>query len=116
MDGIRRATDSQDSDLFDVLSYIAYARPPLKRVERASTHREAILSQYGNSQRDFLDFVLSQYAAVGESELDDGKLPALLELKYGTPMDAMRELGSVAEIRNTFLGFQRGLYQGENKS
>lgn len=115
LDGIRRATDSRESDLFDVLAYIAYARPPLKRTERANTRREAILSQYGGKQRDFLDFVLSQYAAVGESELDDGKLPALLELKYGTPMDAMRELGSVAEIRSTFLGFQGGLYQSENK-
>ncbi|WP_375178234.1 EcoAI/FtnUII family type I restriction enzme subunit R [Sphingobium yanoikuyae] len=111
LDGIRRATDSQESDLFDVLAFIAWARPPLKRIERADTRREAILSRYGDKQRDFLDFVLSQYATVGESELDDGKLPALLELKYGTPMDAVRELGSVAEIRSAFLGFQRGLYE-----
>jgi type I restriction enzyme R subunit len=116
LDGIRRATDSQESDLFDVLAFIAWARPPLKRIERADTRREAILSRYDDKQRDFLDFVLSQYATVGESELDDGKLPALLELKYGTPMDAVRELGSVAEIRSTFLGFQRGLYEGEGKS
>ncbi|WP_414902590.1 EcoAI/FtnUII family type I restriction enzme subunit R [Sphingomonas flavalba] len=116
LDGIRRATDSQESDLFDVLAFIAWARPPLKRIERADTRREAILSHYGDKQRDFLDFVLSQYATVGESELDDGKLPALLELKYGTPMDAVRELGSVAEIRSTFLGFQRGLYEGDGKN
>ncbi|WP_373886194.1 EcoAI/FtnUII family type I restriction enzme subunit R [Sphingobium sp. CFD-1] len=113
LDGIRRATDSQESDLFDVLAFIAWARPPLKRIERADTRRATILSRYGDKQRDFLDFVLSQYAAIGESELDDGKLPALLELKYGTPMDAVRELGSVAEIRSTFLGFQRGLYERE---
>jgi type I restriction enzyme R subunit len=116
LDGIRRATDSQESDLFDVLAFIAYARPPLKRSERADTHREAILSKYGDKQRDFLDFVLSQYATVGESELDDGKLPALLELKYGTPMDAVRQLGSVAEIRSTFIGFQGGLYEGDGHS
>jgi type I restriction enzyme, R subunit len=51
---------------------------------------------------------------VGESELDDDKLPALLELKYGTSLDAVRELGSVAEIRSTFFGFQRDLYEGES--
>lgn len=113
LDGIRRAADAQDSDLFDVLAFIAYARPPLKRSERANTRRAAILSRYGDKQRDFLDFVLAQYAVVGESELDDGKLPALLELKYGTPLDAVRELGSVAEIRATFLGFQRDLYERE---
>lgn len=116
LDGIRRAADAQESDLFDVLAFIAYARPPLKRSERANTRRDAILSRYGDKQRDFLDFMLAQYAVVGESELDDGKLPALLELKYGTPMDAVRELGSVAEIRSTFLGFQRSLYEGESRS
>lgn len=82
----------------------------MKRIERVGSRREAILSQYGDRQRDFLDFVLGQYASVGESELDDGKLPALLELKYGTAMDAVRQLGSVAEIRSTFLGFQTDLY------
>ncbi len=116
LDGVRRAADAQDSDLFDVLAFIAYARPPLKRSERANARREAILSRYGDKQREFLDFVLAQYAVVGESELDDGKLPALLELKYGTPMDAVRELGSVAEIRSTFLGFQLSLYDGEGAS
>jgi type I restriction enzyme R subunit len=116
LDGIRRATDSRESDLFDVLAFIAWARPPVKRIERAGTRREAILSRYGDKQRDFLDFVLSQYATVGESELDDGKLPALLELKYGTPMDAVQQLGSVAEIRSTFLGFQSGLYDSEGKA
>lgn len=67
-------------------------------------------------QRDFLDFVLAQYAVVGESKLDDGKLPALLELRYGTSTDAVRELGAVAEIRATVLGLQRGLYKRDGRS
>jgi type I restriction enzyme R subunit len=111
LDAIRRATDSQDSDLFDVLSYIAYLRPPLKRAERADIRREAILSRYDPRQRDFLDFVLSQYVQVGEGELDSEKLPELLQLKYGSPADAVRILGSVNEIRSTFRGFQSGLYE-----
>jgi type I restriction enzyme R subunit len=111
LDAIRRATDSQDSDLFDVLAYIAYLRPPLKRAERADNRREAILSRYDPRQRDFLDFVLSQYVQVGEGELDSEKLPELLQLKYGSPADAVRILGSVNEIRSTFRGFQSGLYE-----
>jgi type I restriction enzyme R subunit len=66
----------------------------LKRSERATSRRAAILSRYSEKQGAFLDFVLAQYAVVGESELDDGKPPALLKLKYGTAMDADRELGS----------------------
>ena len=110
LEAIRRTTDSQESDLFDVLAYIAYLRPPLRRAERASSRRESILSSYDPRQRDFLDFVLSQYVDVGESELDTDKLPGLLQLKYGTSADAMKALGSVSDIRATFRGFQRGLY------
>ena len=116
LDSIRRATDAQDSDLFDVLAFIAYAQPPMKRAERVTNRRDAILTRFADRQRDFLDFVLAQYAIVGESELDDGKLPALLELRYGSPMDAVRQLGSVAEIRSTFLGLQRGLYERDGQS
>jgi type I restriction enzyme R subunit len=110
LEAIRRATDSQDSDLFDVLAYIAYLRPPLRRADRADTRRGSILARYDPRQRDFLEFVLSQYVQVGESELDSHKLPELLQLQYGSPADAVRALGSAAEIRSTFRGFQRGLY------
>ena len=110
LEAIRRATDSEDSDLFDVLAYIAYLRPPMKRAERAGSARDTILARYELRQREFLDFVLSQYVQVGESELDGDKLPELLQLKYGSPADAIDKLGPVAEIRSTFHGFQRDLY------
>ena len=110
LEAIRNATDAQESDLFDVLAYIAFLRAPLKRSERAGARREAILSPYAPNQREFLDFVLAQYIQVGESELDPDKLPELLQLKYGTPHDDLAELGTVAEIRTTFAGFQKGLY------
>ncbi len=110
LEAIRAATDAKDSDLFDVLAYIAYTRAPLRRAERAGSRREAILSPYSPAQREFLDFVLSQYVQVGESELDTDKLPELLSLKYGSPADGVAALGGVAEIRTTFAGFQKGLY------
>jgi len=111
LDAIRRATDAQESDLFDVLAYIAFLRPPLKRAERVDANRDVILSRCEPRQRGFLDFVLSQYVQVGESELDSDKLPELLQLKYGSPADAIEALGGVAEIRSTFHGFQAGLYE-----
>lgn len=94
-----------------MLAYIAFLRPPLKRAERAEERRDSILSHYQPRQREFLDFVLGQYVLVGESELDTDKLPKLLQLKYGSPADGIAALGSVAEIRATFQGFQRGLYE-----
>jgi len=44
-------------------------------------------------------------------ELDQEKLPSLLELKYNAISDAAAELGSVAGIRDVFVGFQRYLYE-----
>ena len=108
---VRKMIDAEDCDLFDVLNYIAHTKAPVKRAERAATHRTNILSRYDAKQQAFLDFVLSQYVAEGEEELGTDKLPNLLDLKYGSPSDAVRELGSVAEIRSTFTGFQKGLYE-----
>jgi type I restriction enzyme R subunit len=42
--------------------------------------------------------------------LDQAKLGNLLELKYHTVDDAARQLGDVATIRDTFVGFQQYLY------
>ena len=41
---------------------------------------------------------------------DPDKLPQLIDLKYHTVRDAIRELGEVQDIREVFVGFQRNLY------
>ena len=63
-----------------------------------------------DKQRTFLAFVLEQYVKEGVRELDQGKLPDLLELKYQAMDDAVAELGSASEIRTVFVGFQQHLY------
>ncbi len=108
---IRRMINADASDLFDVLRYIAFTKAPLKRAERASARRTDILSHRTAQQAEFLDFVLGQYVASGESELQPDKLSDLLGLKYGTPSDAVRELGSVNDIKAAFTDFQRELYK-----
>jgi type I restriction enzyme R subunit len=57
-----------------------------------------------------LEFVLAQYVSQGEGELHPDKLPNLLTLKYGTPADAVANLGSVPHIRQAFRSFQQDLY------
>ena len=54
---------------------------------------------------------MSQYVREGVGELDEEKLPDPLTLKYQTVHDAVQELGDVTTIRQTFVGFQRYLYQ-----
>jgi len=53
---------------------------------------------------------LSKYVENGYEELDEEKLPVLLNLKYQAIADAVSILGGVDRIRDTFLGFQKVLY------
>ena len=102
--------NAQKSDLFDVLSYIAYNKSPIERTDRAN-HATIHLDSYEPKQQAFLDFVLKQYIDEGVGELDDQKLPDLLSLKYQSIADAKQELGEVKDIRSTFIDFQKYLYE-----
>lgn len=107
---ISRMINAEKSDIFDVLAYIAFALAPISRQERVEQHREVIFSEYDEKLQTFLDFVLSQYVQEGVGELDQEKLPHLLELKYRAVSDAAEQLGGVSRIREAFVGFQRHLY------
>ena len=102
--------DAKDSDLFDVLAYIAYNTKPISREERVEAHREDIFGHYDEKQQQFLSFVLDHYVGQGVGQLDEDNLTNLIKLRYHTPSDAVAELGSVAVIRETFIGFQEYLY------
>ena len=107
---VKRMINAEKSDLYDVLGYIAFAQAPISREERVQTRRPQIFADYSETQQQFLDFVLGQYVKEGVGELDQEKLPRLLELKYYAIPDAVASLGSVAEIREMFIGFQEHLY------
>lgn len=103
--------DAEDSDLFDVLAHIAYARPPLTREARAGAARIHIHTSFSETQQAFLDFVLRHYVQVGVGELDPEKSTPLLRLKYHDSLaDAVADLGKPEEIGNLFAGFQKYLY------
>jgi type I restriction enzyme R subunit len=107
---IERLIDAEKSDLYDVLAYIAFARPTLTRQERADHGKVKILSEYEQKLHVFLEFVLAQYVKQGVGELDQAKLPQLLELQYRAIADAAAALGGVPTIRSAFVGFQKHLY------
>ena len=111
---MQKIINAENSDLFDVLAYIAYTRAPLARSERAVLAKQGInISYRSNRQLDFLDFVLSHYVEEGVDELDLEKLTPLLRLKYHAISDATAELGTPEQIRRVFVDFQKYLYQRE---
>ncbi|MBA2760825.1 MAG: DEAD/DEAH box helicase family protein [Segetibacter sp.] len=105
----QKILNAENSDLYDVLAYIAFHADIIEKVTRADKAK-VHLANYDPKQQEFLNFVLSQYVKQGVEELDDTKIGDLLVLKYHAIADAKKALGDIASIRNSFIGFQTYLY------
>ena len=105
----QKVLSAENSDLYDVLAYVAFHSNILDRAIRAD-RAKVHFADYDPKQQEFLNFVLQQYVKEGVEELDDTKISDLLILKYHAIADAKKELGNIAAIRNTFIGFQGYLY------
>jgi len=104
--------NAENSDLFDVLSYVFNSDiKPISREARVAAAQSNIFTSLDNKQKEFIEFVLSKYIEVGVEELDQEKLPILLINKYQSLEDAKETLGSVQGISSLFLGFQKYLYK-----
>ncbi len=106
---IRRIIDAEQSDLLDVLEYIAYATTPIERRERAE-RIEGYAQSLPEVQRQFVSYLTNAYIVSGVDELSMSKLKTLLELKFGSVPEGISALGSVPHARQTFKDFQRRLY------
>jgi type I restriction enzyme R subunit len=103
--------NAEKSDLFDVLSYVAFLADPESRADRAAVARTHAVSQFTEMQSAFVNFVLDQYETQGVDELDTNKLVPLLKLRYGDAISqAIHDLGDVATLRKVFVAFQPALY------
>jgi type I restriction enzyme R subunit len=111
LESVQKLIDADNSDLFDVLEYISFARPPISRAQRVAEAEKSIYDKLDAKQREFVEFVLGKYIESGVGELDQEKLPDLLQLKYHALPDAVSILGSPDKILSTFIDFQRHLYQ-----
>jgi type I restriction enzyme, R subunit len=112
---MQRVIEAENSDLFDVLAYVAFAAEPVTRAERAAAAKSATATEFSDKQRAFVEFVLAQYVKQGVDELDQEKLSPLLRLRYRALNDAFAELGKPEDVRRVFVGMQRHLYAVASK-
>jgi type I restriction enzyme R subunit len=110
LETLQKMINAENSDLFDVLAYISFNLQPITRKERVEKSEENILENLEEKQKEFLEFVLAKYIDNGVEELNEEKLPQLLNLKYKAIADAETALGDVEKIRATFFNFQKFLY------
>jgi len=108
---LQKIINAEKSDLFDVLEFVAFARKPITREQRVTIAQGDIYLETENKHKEFLDFVLSKYIESGVDELDQEKLPSLLELKYESLQEASEALGEVDKIKKSFINFQKYLYK-----
>jgi type I restriction enzyme R subunit len=108
---LQKLIDAEKSDLFDVLEYVSFAIRPITREVRVAASQSAIFALLDNRQKEFLEYVLSKYIESGVEELDQEKLPLLLQNKYQSLGDAIDILGDVPQISSLFIDFQKYLYQ-----
>src|SRR5665213_612460 len=106
LQALKDLIDAKDSDVYDVLRYISYAKETMTRHERAVIIRDYYLEQLDSIQHDFVSFVLDTYEKSGENELSMDNLRGLVQLKYRTMPDAIKELGSPEEIVEDYLELQ----------
>jgi type I restriction enzyme R subunit len=111
LDGMKDLIDAKDSDVYDVLAYVAYAAEMRTRVERVTAAKPAIAQAFSNyKQMEFIEFILDKYIEDGIKELSKSNLMSLITLRYNTINDATDTLGSTSVLKETFVGFQKYLY------
>ena len=108
---LQQLINAENSDLYDVLQYIAYAKAPVSRAARVETNRKHIYTLLNEEQRDFIDYILSNYIQAGVDELDPAKISSAVVAKYGSVGDAEQVLGDLGIIRELFIKIQAPLYE-----
>ena len=110
-DAMKELIEAKESDVYDVLAYIAYASETQTRQQRVEHAKPQLQTAYVDpKQQEFIDFVMSRYVIDGVEELSAKKMRDLLELKYDSLHDAANHFGSTSVIRETFVGCQKYLY------
>ncbi|NCU34162.1 DEAD/DEAH box helicase [Candidatus Saccharibacteria bacterium] len=110
LQALKELLEAKNSDAYDVLRYIAYAKPVMTRRERAENVRNNYLKQLNENKQEFVQFVLDVHERDGENELGAEKLSNLVRFKYRTMADAKNKLGEAPEILADYLEIQKQLY------
>lgn len=111
LDAMKELIEAKDSDVYDVLAYVAYAAETQTRQQRVEHAQPQIQHAFVDpKQQEFISFILNHYVGHGVEELSLKKMRELLELKYHSLHDATHYFGSAAVIREAFIGCQQYLY------
>ena len=110
LNDIRFLVDAQDSDLFDVLSYIMFTTSPLTRQDWADHLTDGGLVKFQGEMKTLLFSILQAYVEDGERELATSKLVQFLTARYGSVSEGKAVLGELSDVKAAFRQMQADLY------
>jgi type I restriction enzyme R subunit len=112
---LQKMFEAEDSDLFDVLSHIAFnanMKTRHQRAEEAKQDKEVFKKTNNELAKKFLFFLLERYEKDGIDELDQESLPSLIKISgLGTVSDANRAFGTRDNLLESYYEIQKSLYK-----
>lgn len=105
---LRDAFKAKDSDVYDLLRFIAFDKEIISRHDRVQSTDLSFKDSLDDKSKDFVDFVLGQYEKNGFEDLND--LTELLNLKFGN-VSVVDEMGGVGKVRENFNQLQEAIYR-----
>ena len=103
---LRDAFNAENSDVYDLLRFIAFDKEIIDRKERVENADFKFVQNLDEKSQDFIGFILTQYEQKGFEDLD---LTGLLNLKFGN-VSVVEQMGGVEEVKNNFMRVQEALY------
>ena len=104
---------NKDVDLFDLICYVAYDKPPLTRKERANNVKKRdFFTRYGDQARLVLEKLLDKYADEGVEDIESMDV---LKVKpftdFGSPVEIIGSFGSKTAYLQTIHELEYELYK-----
>ena len=103
----------KDLDLFDLICYVAWNRPPLTRKQRAENVRKRdYFTKYGEKAREVLNALLEKYANDGIENIEDLSVLKLEPLKqFGSPPEIVKIFGGKSQYISALRDLTSELYK-----
>lgn len=115
LETLQQMFEAENSDIFDLLSFISYSTDLLTRDQRAEQtkqHKDFFQSYESQRAQQFLYFILDRYKKDGIEELRRDKLSDLIKLNgLGSTQEASKVFGNANNLINAFYQLQKVMYQ-----
>jgi len=105
---LRDAFKAEDSDVYDLLRFIAFDKEIISRSERVAKTDLDFKNALDDKGKEFVDFVLAKYEKNGFEEFND--LTELLNMRFGNS-SVVDEMGGVETVRTNFESLQEAIYR-----